>query len=203
MSKIRRDVNKTVLTVVTEEMERSSDKANERKMATSQDLSISRVSKVYIQANYEQDKQIQQVISLLKNRNTTSISRLPAPWREKFNSFSLDSKGLLYMDGRLVIPKDMRSNMLSAIHFGHAGRDAMLKDAADLWWPKIHREIIEKAKNCAKCQRSVENLNCLQSQKKFGKLPKAENIKDEISLDFADFPKGAQKEKVSISIRGQ
>ena len=35
------------------------------------------------------------------------------------------------MDERLVIPKDMRNNMLNAIPFGHTGRDAMLREAAD------------------------------------------------------------------------
>ena len=35
------------------------------------------------------------------------------------------------MDHRLVIPKDMRENMLRTIHFGHTGRDAMLKEALD------------------------------------------------------------------------
>ena len=48
------------------------------------------------------------------------------------------------MDHRRVIPKDMRENMLWAIHFAHTGRDAMLREASDVWWPRIHRENIEK-----------------------------------------------------------
>ena len=39
------------------------------------------------------------------------------------NSFSLDSNNFLYLDERLVIPKDMREKLLTASHFGHAGRD--------------------------------------------------------------------------------
>ena len=39
--------------------------------------------------------------------------------------------------------KDMRDNMLSAIHFGHAGRDAILREADDNWWPRIQRESAE------------------------------------------------------------
>ena len=34
------------------------------------------------------------------------------------------------MDHRLVIPKNMQENLLRAIHFGHAGRDSMLREAA-------------------------------------------------------------------------
>ena len=79
---------------------------------------------------------IQKVINLVQNKNSAVIARLPPPWREKFNSFSVDSNGLLYMDHRLVIPKDMRENMLRAIHFGHAGRDAMLREASDVCGPE-------------------------------------------------------------------
>ena len=85
------------------------------------------------------------------------------------------------MDQRLVIPKDMRENVLRAIHFGHAGRDTMLREASDVWWPRIHREIIEKAKNCVECQNAGKNLKCLKSQKDFGKMPEANQPNDEIS----------------------
>ena len=90
-------------------------------MAEQRNLANSKISNVYVQANCESDKTIQKVIRLVKDRNSSVISRLPPPWREKFNSFSVDEKGLLFMDQRLVIPKDMRENLLRAIHFGHAG----------------------------------------------------------------------------------
>ena len=72
------------------------------------DLVNSKISQVYVKANYENDKNIQKIIRLLKKKNSSVIARLPPPWREKFSSFSLDSQDLLYMDQRLVIPKDMR-----------------------------------------------------------------------------------------------
>ena len=48
----------------------------------------------------------------------------------KFNSFSVDSQNLLYKDRRFVIPEEMRENIVRVIHFGHAGRDAMLREAS-------------------------------------------------------------------------
>ena len=84
------------------------------------------------------------------------------------------------MDQRLVIPKDMRENVLRAIHFGHAGRDAMLREASDVWWPGIHRENVEKARNCAECQKAGKNLKCINSQNEFGKIPEAQSPIDEI-----------------------
>ena len=145
-------MNDSVLTVHTPTQSNTISKHNVKvptsdKLAEAKDLSKSKISQNYVQANYENDRNIQKIIRLIKDKNPAVISRLPPPWREKFNSFSLDSKNLLYMDQRLVIPKDMRENVLRAIHFGHAGRDAMLREASDVWWPRIHREIVEKARN--------------------------------------------------------
>ena len=75
--------------------------------------------------------------------------------------------------------------MLSAIHFGHAGGDAMLREAADVWWNRKHREIVEKANNCPECIRAGKNIKCLKSQKEFGTLPKVEKQKEEVSLEFS------------------
>ena len=88
------------------------------------------------------------------------------------------------MDNRLVIPKDMRENILRAINYGHAGRDSMLREASDIWWPRIHREIVDKARNCRECQLAGKNLKCLKSQIEFGKIPEASEPNEEISLDF-------------------
>ena len=134
-------------------------------MACRNDLAKSRISRLYVQANYEADKTIQKIIKLVKERNAAVISRLPPPWREKFNAFSIDNQGLLYMDHRLVIPKNMQENLLRAIHFGHAGRDSMLREAAGVWWPHIHREIVEKAEKCSECSKAGKTLKCFHSRK--------------------------------------
>ena len=68
----------------------------------------------------------------------------------------------------------MRENMLTAILFGHAGKDAMLREAADVWWTKTYEEIVEKANNCPECIRAGTNTNCLKNQKEFRTLPKSE-----------------------------
>ena len=59
----------------------------------------------------------------------------------------------------------MRENNLRAIHFGYAGRYAMLREASDVWSPRIHSEIVEKAQECSECQESGKNQKCFKSQK--------------------------------------
>ena len=165
------------------------------KMSEERDLSKSKISLNYVQANCENNRNIYKTIRLIEDKNPAVISGLPPPWRENFISFSLDSKNLIYMDQRLVIPKDMRENVLRAIHFGHAGRDAMIREASGMWWSRIQREIVEKARNCSECQEAGKNFKCVNSQKEFGKLPEAKNPNDEISLNFAGPFQNAYKQK--------
>ena len=113
------------------------------------------------------------------------IFSFTSPWMETLSSFSLDSRNLLYLVQILVKPKDLSKIFSRAIHFGHAGGDAMLQEASDVWWPRIHREIVEKAKNCAECQTVGNSFKCVKSLKEFEKIPEAKNPNDEISLDFA------------------
>ena len=108
------------------------------------------------------------------------------------------------MDNRLVIPKHMRENVFRAIHLGHARRDAMLREAADLWWPRVHRQIVEKAKNCAQSQQAGKNQKCLKSQKEFEKVPELIEPHEEVALDFAGPFQNANQKKnfllVSVDI---
>ena len=76
----------------------------------------------------------------------------------------------------------------------------MLREAADVWWPKVHREIMEKANNCAECIKAGKNLKCLKSQKEFGTIPKAEKPNEETSLEFAGPFENAPKETKYILV---
>ena len=88
---------------------------------------IDKINQAYLPANYEADKVLQKIIQLVKTREGSKSSRLPAPWREKINAFSVDHRNYLYMDQRLVNPANLRSSIMSSIHYGHPGRDTMLR----------------------------------------------------------------------------
>ena len=60
--------------------------------------------------------------------------------------------------------------MIRAIHFAHAGRDAVLREASDVWWPRIYREVIEKTKSCRECRLACDNLKSMKSRNKFWKI---------------------------------
>ena len=64
-----------------------------------------------------------------------------------------------------------------------------------MWWPRIHREIVEKIRNCSDCQNAGKNLKCVNNQEKYGQLPELKSPNDEIPLDFAGPFQNAYKQK--------
>ena len=99
------------------------------------------------------------------------------------------------MDKRLVIPTNLRTSIISSIHYGHPGRDTMLRYISDIWWPKIHREVVTTAKCCDQCNNEGKNIKPLLKQKQIGKIPKSEIANDEIALDFAGLFQNAEHGK--------
>ena len=164
-----------------------------RKM--SQSPSIKLLNEKLLPANYCADKLIQRVIKLVKKYNKTGVTRLPSPWREKFQTFSIDERGFLYTDNRLVIPQAMRAMIMCSLHYGHPGRDAMLSMIEDIWWPRIHREVIDQARLCEQCLQSGKNLKNMLTQKQVGKLPDVTESNEEVALDFAGPFQNARKGK--------
>ena len=154
---------------------------------------IDKINDSYLPANYEADKMLQKIIQLVKSKEGAKISRLPAPWREKFSSFSVDSRNYLYMDERLVIPTNLRASIMSSIHYEHPGRDTMLRFVADIWWPKIHREVNKTAQCCDQCNAAGKNIKPLLKQ--IWKTPCSKKPNEEIALDFAELFQNAEQGK--------
>ena len=97
-------------------------------------------------AKYETDEFLQKIIQLLKKPDSTKINRLPILWREKFRCLSLDDHDFMYMDERLVIPKTLRQILMRSLHYGHPGRDSMLATVSNVWWPRLHRDVVAIAR---------------------------------------------------------
>ena len=136
-------------------------------------------------SQYESDEFLQKVIGLIKKPDATKINRLPTPWREKFRCLSLDNHDFMYMDERLVIPKLLRPIIMRSLHYGHPGRDSMLATVSNVWWPKLHREVVTIAKNCPQCCNAGKNIKTILRQKQVGKLPSCSENNQEIAIDFA------------------
>jgi hypothetical protein len=82
-------------------------------------------------------------------------------WKvEKYNCFHHDSKGVLWFEYRLVVPKDqaLRKKILDEAHLSefsmHPRSNKMYHDLRSLyWWTRMKREIAKYVSECDTCQR--------------------------------------------------
>jgi hypothetical protein len=79
---------------------------------------------------------------------------------EKNKCFCQDSKGILWFEDRLVVPKnkDLKKKILDEAHLSkfsiHLGSTKMYHDLKPLyWWTRMKREIAQYVSECHTCQR--------------------------------------------------
>ena len=89
----------------------------------------------------------------------------------------------------------MRQMIMCSLHYGHPGRDATLSMVADIWWHRIHRDVIDQDRLCEHCLQAGKNLKCVISQTAKGKIPVAKEQNEEVALDFAGPFQNAKKGK--------
>ena len=70
----------------------------------------------------------------------------------------------------------------------------MLAMTEDIWWRRIHREVIDQARVREQCLESGKDLKHMFQQNK-GKKPEAKEQNEEVALDFAGLFQNAKKEK--------
>ena len=157
--------------------------------------SIQRIGENMLAATYDCDPLLQSIIALLQNFDQKKFNKLPKILQQRYKELRLDENNFIYIDERLVIPEELRRPIFRSLHWGHPGRDTMLLTVADIWWPRIHREIVLLAQSCSRCQKAGKTLKTIQKQSEYGKLPAAETHNDEIAIDFAGPFKLAPKAK--------
>ena len=54
---------------------------------------------------------------------------------------------------RIIVPSDMRHNVLQRLHDSHRGAEAIKRRAQQtVWWPGINNDIVTTVESCAACQ---------------------------------------------------
>ena len=67
----------------------------------------------------------------------------------------------LLVDNRLAVPEKLRQAVLWRLHQGHPGQEAMLEVSNCLWWPHMHKDIVNMAEECRICTRYGKNAKNL------------------------------------------
>ena len=91
----------------------------------------------------------------------------------------------LLVDNRLAVPEKLRQAVLRRLHQGHPGQEAMLEVSNYLWWPHMHKDIVNMAEECRSCTRYVKNAKYLIPKNSAKPLPLLSQPGQELQLDYA------------------
>ena len=119
-------------------------------------------------------------VSVIKKEKTNHKSRKDNPRQGELSTEnSLDNLTKLFDRSQL------RQAVLKRIHRGHPGQEAMLDVSKYLWWPHMHKDIVNLAEECRSCTRYGKNAKYIISKNATKPLPLLRQPGQEVQLDYA------------------
>ena len=91
----------------------------------------------------------------------------------------------IFVDERLAVPCQLRAAVLKWIHCGHPGQEATLNVSHYLWWPHMHKAIVNLAEECRSCTRYGKNGKYITPENASKPLPLLRQPGQELQLDYA------------------
>ena len=91
----------------------------------------------------------------------------------------------ILVDNRLAVPGQLRQAVLKGIHRGHPGQEAMLHVSKYLWWPHMHKDIVNLAEEGRSCTRYGKNAKYIIPKNATKPLPLLTQPGQEVQLDYA------------------
>ena len=92
--------------------------------------------------------------------------------------------GLVFYEDRIIVPKNLRTTVISLLHKGHPAINKMSMAARHFWWPKITEAIQKKCDGCIPCKMSGKNIKPNLHNTEKNQLPALDKPNEEIQLDF-------------------
>jgi hypothetical protein len=100
------------------------------------------------------------VLAQIGDKGVQVIKEMLEQKVDKYKCFREDSKGVLWFEDRLVVPKnpELRQKILDEAHLSkfsmHLGSNKMYHDLKSMyWWTRMKREIAKYVSECDTCQR--------------------------------------------------
>ena len=108
----------------------------------------------HLRKSTAQDNQLPRLSHYINTGFPCEKKNLPTDLQEFWNhreALSIES-GLITCGNRIIVPKEMRAEMLQYIHEGHQGKERCLLQARNtVFWPKITYDIQELIERCIIC----------------------------------------------------
>ena len=118
----------------------------------------------FISAATENDRNLRPLINFVKKRDWDAIKASYGQyWFNVRNRLHVREDCLL-VDERIVIPSQLRQTILESLHLTHPGSAAMLDLSQHVWFPHIHRAIVQMAQNCRQCAEQGKHLKPIRGK---------------------------------------
>jgi hypothetical protein len=125
-------------------------------------LPVSKEQKERFKNETKKDEILKKIIEYNKHgwpnmkQKTDAIVKPFWNFRDELNTID----GLVFKAGKLVVPTNLRKEMLQRIHEGHLGIERCKTRARDvLFWPEMNTQITDLVNNCIICQK-YRNSQC-------------------------------------------
>ena len=124
----------------------------------------------FIAAATKKDRNLRPLISFVKKRDWEAIKTSYGQyWYNIRNRFHF-REGCLLIYERIVIPTLLRQTVLNSLQLTHPGSAAMLDLSNHVWFPHIHRAIVQMARNCKHCTGQGKHLKPIIGKKAFNQI---------------------------------
>ena len=88
--------------------------------------------------------------------------------------------GLVFIGDKIIVPKDLRTTIISLLHKGHRAINKMTNAARHFWWPKMTEAIQKKCESCNACKMSAKNIKPNIPNTETNILPRLDSPNEEI-----------------------
>ena len=126
------------------------------------------------------DASLLKTLVCLKRQQHELIPEEYLPVRKKLSS----RFGLVFMEDKIVVPKNLRTTVIRLLHKGHPDINKMTLAARHFWWSRITEAIQKKCDSCIPCKMSGKSIKANIPYREKNNLPPVNNPNEEIQLDF-------------------
>ena len=120
------------------------------------EIPATNAKKVEIKKKQEADEECQVLRKLCKEGWPETVDQLHEKAKPyySFREEIVENHGFIMKSSQIIIPKDMRKEMIKKIHAGHLGIELCRQRArSSVYWPGISKDIESEVKRCGTCQK--------------------------------------------------
>ena len=130
------------------------------------------------------DPQSRSLFQIIQDKHCSTLKHFSRYWHSLKSDLGTTPSGCILYDGKLFIPTQLPKHIMNSIHRKHPGQSGMMHLANLIWFPRIHREIVNLTQNSQTCIKKGKNLEPLIPKNKNSQLPPLMKPNEEVQLDF-------------------